>query len=616
MNLHSLSRTKGITSLQKQVMKVSLIMRIKHSMKFNPLKALLQASLLFVMCVKPSTAEETAVITQPLPKETLIQDGQTEDAASSDFIFKYLAAEVAAQRGELGLATQLFFDLAKSKQNPQLAQRATQLAIFTQNAQIGLAASNLWIELSPDALEPRQTATQILVMSGDLNSAKSHLQRLLLKEDTRADGFLYLNTLLANQSDKKAVLDLVQDLAEPYPQLAEAHLTVSQAALQAQQIDLAIKSANLATKLKPDWELAAIQQSELLYIQSPDKAIKFYRQFLNKHNTANDARLSLVKMLVSQKRFNETPSELKLLAKAAESKPEILVVIGMLALQSNHFDDAEKYLKQALSAKLLDKDLVYLYLGQLAEKKQNDAEALNWFAQIQAPHADSNNNQSASHYLEAKINTAMIISRTQGVDAAINMLDDLQDLSNMQIALVIQTQANLLMQAKRYQEGFELLDKAVINIPGNAELIYDYAMAAEKIEKFDVVETQLRNLIKIKPNFAQAYNALGYSFADRNIQLDEALTLIEKALSFNPNDHYVIDSMGWVNYRLGQLDKAVHYLQMAYKIQADAEIAAHLGEVLWQQGRQKEAEEIWDEALKTDPDHEALKNTIKKFKPS
>ena len=252
---------------------------------------------------------------------------------------------------------------------------------------------------------------------------------------------------------------------------------------------------------------------------------------------------------------------------------------------------------------------------ELAEKKKNDDEALNWYAQIQAPQADNEAPSKQNHYLEAKISSAYIISRTQGPDAAVSMLDDLQDLTNLQIALVIQTQANLMMQAKRYQDGFDLLDKAVLNVPNNPELIYDHAMAAERLEKFDLVESQLRKLIKLKPDFAQAYNALGYSFADRNIHLEEAHELIEKALSFNPHDHFVIDSMGWVHYRLGELDKAAEYLKAAYKAQADAEIAAHLGEVLWQQGHQKEAEKIWNEALKNSPENEALLKTVKQFKP-
>lgn len=560
-------------------------------------------------------ANESQTETRPLSAQTAYEIQEKENAAYSDFVFKYLVAEVAIQRGEVGLAAQLFLELAKTKQNVKIAERATQLAIFTQNTNTGLAASNLWMELNPDALEPRQTATQILVMAGNLEAAKPHLEKLLSKEDTRANGFLYLNTLLENQADKAAVLGLVQSLAQPYPKLAEAHLTVSQSALHAQMPELALKEIVLANQIKPNWELGAIQQAEILYQQSPEKAINFYRQFLSANSQANDARLNFVKMLVSQKRFKDTPAELKKLAKAAEKKPELLALIGMLAIQSNAISDAENYLKQALNSSFKDKDLIYLYLGQLAEKKQKSDEALNWYSQIQPPSPEVNDTLKSSHYLEAQMSSALIIARSKDVDAAISMLDELQNLSTPQLALVIQTQANLLMQANRFQDGFALLDKAVINLPENAELIYDHAMAAERLEKFEIVETQLRKVIKLKPNFAQAYNALGYSFADRNIHLEEAYQLIEKALSFNPNDHFVIDSMGWINYRLGKLDLAAQHLTTAYNIQADTEIAAHLGEVLWQQGKLKEAEKVWNDALKAAPNNEILLKTIKQFKP-
>jgi tetratricopeptide (TPR) repeat protein len=579
-------------------------------------KSLLMLSIAFGLVTnQPLLANDTQTETLPLSAEKSEEMHENENAAYSDFVFKYLVAEVAIQRGELGLAAQLFLDLAKAKRDVKIAERATQLAIYTQNTNTGLAASNLWMELNPDALEPRQTATQILVMAGNLGAAKPHLEKLLSKEETRANGFLFLNTLLENQTDKAAVLLLVQNLAQPYPKLAEAHLTVSQAAFHAQMPELALKEIMVANQLKSNWELGAIQQAEILYQQSPEKAINFYRQFLSNNAQANDARLNLVKMLVSQKKFKDAQPELKKLAKAAEKKPELLALVGMLAIQSNAIDDAENYLKQALNSAFKDKELIYLYLGQLAEKKQKTDEALNWYSQIQAPSADLNDPLKSSHYLEAQMSSALIIARTKGVDAAISLLDELQNLSTTQLSLVIQTQANLLMQAKRFQEGFDLLDKAVINLPENAELIYDHAMAAERLEKFEVVEAQLRKLIKLKPNFSQAYNALGYSFADRNIHLEEAYQLIEKALSFNPNDHFVMDSMGWVNYRLGKLDQAAQHLMAAYNIQADTEIAAHLGEVLWQQGKLKEAEKIWGDALKAAPDNEVLLKTIKQFKP-
>jgi tetratricopeptide (TPR) repeat protein len=222
--------------------------------------------------------------------------------------------------------------------------------------------------------------------------------------------------------------------------------------------------------------------------------------------------------------------------------------------------------------------------------------------------------QQANLYVEAKISMANIIARSNGADAAIALLDELRDLNDAQLAQVISAQSGFLVMAKRYQESYDLLAKAVANMPDMADLIYDHAMAAERIKKYAVMESQLRKLIKMKPQFAQAYNALGYSFADRSTKLDEANTLISKALALSPNDHFIMDSMGWLLYRQGKLDKAYEYLQAAYAAQADAEIASHLGEVLWKMNRQDEANQIWEDALKNNPDNEVLLSTIKKFK--
>jgi len=172
----------------------------------------------------------------------------------------------------------------------------------------------------------------------------------------------------------------------------------------------------------------------------------------------------------------------------------------------------------------------------------------------------------------------------------------------------------VLVKAKRNDDAFDLLGKAVNNLPNTPELVYDYALAAERLNKQDIMETELRKVIAAKPDFAAAYNALGYSFADRNIKLDEAVKLIEKALSLSPNDHYMLDSLGWAFYRKGNLDKAIDYLQQAYKVNPDPEIAAHLGEVLWQKGQHEEAKRIWNDALILNPDNEVLVVTANKFK--
>ena len=604
MNLHKVSRTKDYQAhsllAKKRIKTMSKKSKNQLSLKTKTLMAALSIGLFAV--ANPNAQAAT---------EALTSEVQTQ--ANGEFVFKYLAAEVAGQRGELGLSTKLFFDLAKSSRDVRLAERAAKVAMYSKNAQAALETAKLWLELDTNSTEAQQAATQLYVINGDLNAAKPLLQKLLEKEDTRANGFLYLNSLLSHQANKTNVLQLVQDLAAPYPQLAEAHFTIGQAAFQANNLQLALSETIRANQLRPNWEIAAIQQADILFSTSPDQAISFYRSFLNDTADANDARLNLARMLIKQSRFNEAKPELLKLSKLANSNPEILVVVGLLSLQSNEFSDAEKYFLQALNSNIKNKDPIYLYLGQIAEKNNNDAEAVNWYSKVQQP-GEKASSQQADHYLDAKLSMANVMSRTQGADAAIQMLDDLENLSDAQLAQVITAQANLLAQAKRFQESYELLGKAVANMPNSNELIYDYAMAAERVQPFTVLETQLRKLIKIKPDFAQAYNALGYSFTERNIKLEEANKLIAKALELSPNDHYIMDSMGWVQYRLGNLDKAFECLNKAYNLQNDAEIAAHLGEVLWKQGKQDEASKIWADTLKVSPDNDLLLKTIKRFK--
>ncbi len=537
---------------------------------------------------------------------------QAETAASkpkvmgtSEFVFKYLVAEVASQRNDLGLASSLFYDLAQSTRNPRLAERAAKTAVVGNQPQIAIEAVDLWAELDPKSAEAQQASTQMLISTGRLLEAKPFIQKLLEKEDTRGNGFLYLSTLLARQSNKQNVYELVRDLADPYPALPEAHFALAHAAWSAGKNDVALAELDQANKLKPGWEVAANLKGQVLYGQSPEAAIEFYRDFLAQYPQSNDVRLTLARLLVNQKRFTEAKPEFIKLAKTADSNPEILVVVGLLSLQSDELSEAERYFKQALDAGFKDSDQVYLYLGQLAERQKNDTQAQVYYGKV----------KPGERLLEAKFASANVTSRTKGVDAAVKELDALQELNSEQSALVIQAEAGMLTRAKRNQEAYDLLDKAVNNLPNTPDIIYDYAMAADRLGKVDVTERELRKLILLKPDYAPAYNALGYSLADRNLKLDEAQNLIARALELSPNDHYILDSMGWVQYRLGKLDQAADYLRRAYSAQTDPEIAAHLGEVLWQQGKYDEARKTWETALQEFPDNEVLLTTHKKFAP-
>ena len=579
MNLRQLSRTKRYTKL---------------IWKNNYMPKLKKIVLALTLCLATSTSLTAFAEANIKPTIT---------TATPEFVYKYLLGEVAAQRGDVVLASQLFLDLAKQTRDARLAERAARAAAFANQPGIALQAATLWADLDPDSLEAQQASSQLLVESGNLKQAKPHIEKLLSKEETRANGFLYLPSLLANQKDKTEVLNAVTEFAKPYPKLPEAHFAIAQAAWLADKPEVAKKSLEEANKLRPGWEVAAQMQGQMLVKESPDKAIAYFQDFLKKYPNANDVRMANAKLLVSQKRFAEAKPEFAKLVETSNGSPEISAVVGILSLESNDYLMADKYFQQAISREFKDPDQLHLYLGRSAERQKDDAKALTWYNKIQA----------GDHFLEGRLLAANVLVRTKNVDAAIKMLDDVPDLTQEQQILVLQSEANLLSQAKRNQESFDMLQKAQQTWPDAIEITYDYAMAAERVGKLDVMESELRKVIQKKPDFAAAYNALGYSFADRNIKLVEAKNLIETALKLQPDDHYMLDSLGWVQYRMGNLDKAAETLRKAYAFQADPEIAAHLGEVLWKQGQQEEAKKIWASALKEHPENAVLMATTKKF---
>lgn len=526
-----------------------------------------------------------------------------------DFIYKYLAGEVAGQRGDLGTSGAIFYELARAEQDARLAERAAKIAAYGNVPGLAIPAIKLWAELDPSSSEAQQAVTETLIVTGKLSEAEPFLAKLLAKEETRAGGFLYLNNLLARSNDRVGVFKLIQKLAKPYPDLAEAHLAIAQAAWLANKDDVALKSLDQVEALHPAWNVAVLLKGQVLYRQSPQEAIDFYRHFLEQQPDVNEIRVNYAKLLVAQKRYAEAKKEFSVILEVAKREDagnlaDMTAIIGLLAYQSADYAAAETYFKQALMLGFKEVEQLYIHLGQTAEKRKQDQAAAAWYKQV----------PPGQRYLEAQISLANVTARIDSVDAAIERLDAIDDLSTEQQIIVIQSQAALLTKERRNEEAFDLLDNAIKHMPNTPDLVYDYALAAERLGKFDLMESELRRAIAEKPDFAAAYNALGYSFADRNIRLNEAIKLIEKALSLSPNDHYMLDSLGWAHYRKGRLDKALKYLQQAYDINPDPEIAAHLGEVLWLKGQHDEAKKIWGEALTLHPDNEVLIGTVNKFK--
>jgi tetratricopeptide (TPR) repeat protein len=582
-------------------------MRLNHRITLaqttSPLRiSILLACLLLGVngCASNASKKQAAA----LPEQSVEANTETANELNADFVYKYLVGEVAGQRGDLATSSSIFFDLARKEQDPRLAERAAKVAAYGNVSSLTIPAVKLWAELDPDSAEAQQAMIEMLIATGKLEDTEPYLAKLLLKEETRASGFLYLNALLNRSADKAGVLALIQKLAKPYPKSPEAQFAIAQAAWAAGQDDVSLQALNQADALKPGWYVAALLKGQVLFNKSPEEALAFYQGFLVKHPEATEIRMNMAKLMVTQKQYEAAKKEYAVILKNSKGNADVTTVVGLLSYQSADYAEADKYFQQALEQGFKDPDQIYIYLGQSAEKQNHDGAAEAWYKKVEV----------GPRYLEAQLDLANLIARTQSVDKAIDLLDGLEGLTTEQQILVIQSEAGLLVKAKRNQDAFDLLEKTVKNLPNTPELVYDYALAAERVQKLEVMETELRKLIAAKPDFAAAYNALGYSFADRNIKLDEAQKLIEKALSISPNDHYMLDSLGWVYYRKGELDKAIDYLQQAYKTNPDPEIAAHLGEVLWQKGQHEEAKKIWQDALSANPDNEVLVSTRNKFK--
>jgi tetratricopeptide (TPR) repeat protein len=525
---------------------------------------------------------------------------------TAELMYKMMVAEVALQRGQPDVAAKAYADLARETRDPRIAQRATEIAWNARQMDTAIEAAGIWLETSPGNARARQVLGALLANQQKLDAAQSHFEQWL-SSDTENVGqsFLQLSTLLARNKDRTAVLQLVRSLAKPYAKIPEARLAVAQAAWNAGDEALALDESSAALKLKPDWELAALFRAQTLQRRSNEEALAFLADYLRTYPEAKDARLNYARLLVVEKRHAEARKQFELLLEQFPKNADVTMAVALLAIQAGDYDAAEAQLKRALENGYGEADLVRLYLGQVNEERKRYDEALKWYAAV----------QPGDHYVGAQARYAGTLAKQGHLPEARKHLQQVNVSSREQRVQLTQAEAQLLREANAYSEAFQLLGEALQKMPDQPDLLYDYAMAAEKVDRIDVLEANLRRLLQLRPDHAHAYNALGYTLADRNERLSEARELIEQALTLSPDDAFIIDSMGWVLYRMGRPEEALNHLQRAYTLRPDADIAAHLGEVLWSLGKQEEARKVWSHALEQDAKSEALQNTIKRLAP-
>ncbi|HUP95305.1 MAG TPA: tetratricopeptide repeat protein [Burkholderiales bacterium] len=525
---------------------------------------------------------------------------------TEQLMFKLMLAEVALQRGQAHIAVPALLELARETRDPRIAQRATETAWNARFTDAALEAAGIWLQADPGNTRARQVLAALLANDQKLDSARAQFEKWLAADrENVGQSFLQLSALLSRNKDSKGVLDLMRNLARPYQKVPEARLALAQAALNAGDEALALEESRAALKLKEDWEIAALFHAQTLQRRSNDEALAFLGDYLKDHAQAKDVRLNYARLLVAVKRFPEARKQFEVLVEQFPQNADVTMAVALLAIQANDFEGAEKQLKRALEAGYAEPDVARLYLGQLNEERKRYDEALQWYRSV----------QPGEQYVNAQSRYAGVLAKQGKLPEARKFLQQVETQDALQRVQLTQAEAQLLREANAHNDAFELLGQALQKTPDNADLLYDHAMAAEKVNRVDVLESNLRKLIKMRPDHAHAYNALGYTFADRNQRLDEAQQLIQKALELAPNDAFIMDSMGWVLFRLGRTREALDYLQRAFTLRPDADIAAHLGEVLLADGKQDEARKVWSDALKENAQNEALQSTIKRLAP-
>ncbi len=535
-----------------------------------------------------------------------IKEDEQYDEMIGQAVFQVLLAEIALQRGDPVLASQAYADLALRTRDPQILERTVQIAGFARRLDLALEAARLWVQIDPASPKARQMLAGVMIMSNQIDDLAPNLARMLETDPASlAQNLMGLNRTLSRNPDSMAVYQLIERVCRPYFGVPEAHYAIPMAAGAAGEKERALEEARRALELRPGWEAAALLRGQLMAHENPAVATDFMQEFLERNPQAQDLRLFLARTLVGVKRYDEARRQFNRLLESNPNNPGVVYPVAILALQQKDLSLAEAQFKHLLTLNIEDKSHALFFLGQIAEERQRQGEALSWYAQI----------PEGERYLAAQIRSAHLLARESRLDEARKLLATAKTSSTEERIQMLIAEAGLLREAKQAEAAFYLLESSLRQYPDQPELLYETALLAEKIDKLDILERRLRRLIELRPESAQAYNALGYSYADRGIRLNEARELIEKALGLSPDDVFILDSMGWVLYRQGDLEGALAYLEKAKSKCDDPEIAAHLGEVLWALGRKSEAQRVWQEAKKKDPDNEALVETIKKFTP-
>jgi tetratricopeptide (TPR) repeat protein len=537
-------------------------------------------------------------------------------ALDGELFYQLLLGELNARGNEPGAGFSLILDAARKTNDAKLYQRAVEIAFQARSGDAALQAARAWKQAQPESREANRFVMQILIALNRLADSAEVLRTdiALAPPGERNAALSAVPRHFARAADRKLAASVAEQALASYlqqaPTASAAWTAIGRLRLAAGDTSGAITAAQQGHTADARAEGPALLALDLMDPKLP-QAEAIVRKYME-GQPLPELRMAYARALLDAQRYAEAARQLKVVTAQRPDFAEAWLVQGTLQVQDNQYSEAETSLKRyvdLVQARPASEERsrglaqAYLSLAQIAERRRDFAGAEAWLDRI----------ENAQDLVSAQNRRASILARQGKVEEARQLLRALPERNAADARLKLMAEVQLLRDSKQNQAAYDLLSRAVERDPKDTELAYDLAMLAEKTGRLAEMERLLRQIIATKPDYHHAYNALGYSFAERNIRLPEARQLIQKALEFAPGDPFITDSLGWVEFRMGNKAEALRLLDGAYKSRPDAEIAAHLGEVLWSLGQRDRAQAIWKEGLLLNAENETLLETLKRF---
>jgi len=547
----------------------------------------------------------TAVIVdvEKLSKSTDI-DKVTE--ISPDVMYLLLTAEIAGQRNKYSVALDGYLEAAKRVGDVRVAERAAKIGLFLKNTKKTTEAVSIWLKQDGNNLTARKIAALSALKEGDKTLAIEHLNKMLKDDPAGFEGALIeLARILTKDNRQKAsfILNVLDAVAEQHPDQATVLFVQALLAGQLNDAELAIAKVNKVLELQPDWDRALILRAQAL-VQNKvfDLAIDDLEKVLEHSPDNQKIRKMLGQVLMKTDALDDAVSVYKKVLESISDDGESQFAIALIYLQQKKEQEALVYLKKLVNKRGWDAQASF-YIGRVEYKNERYEPALTWFDKV---------TQGPYEY-DAAMAAVSVLSEQKNFIEAEKRIARLTEKFPKRKVNILLLQAEVFGAQKKYQQTFDLLSNALDVQPEHRDLLYGRALVAEKIDRLDILEEDLKKILLKNPNDAAVLNALGYTLVDRTNRYQEAAEYLKQALAIKPGEAVIMDSMGWLLFKQGKLADALALLQAAYDKQAENEIAAHLAEVLLKMGEKSDALEVIKKAIERAPEDEYLLKLLERF---